>query len=374
MLFISCDAQAPNRACDPTQARGGCSVGQKCALNPEGSPSCFPEEEEERGYGDICEHEAQCAPSLSCVRVARLSRCLPICKLNREDRDQDCLRTTTVGEPIAGSEYARCVARIPQQDDLGLCVPPCRPWEPGDCALAGAEGRRVACALEPLLPYTVCARSGDALENTPCGAAERCEEGLSCVMDGGIHRCVELYPESASCPPGTAGVMTLTESDPWSTDANRSEAYQSCWPCVSLPRLSLTLPPYRACLSPARAPSLCSESEPCSCASWGGHPLSLEAPLDDRVLTQLRERFGLGASLWTSAVMVPAEGAEEAGGEAAEALEAWRWASGAPVDPELWTEGEPREGRCAGLSLRSGLLQARGCEEPLFTLCFLGDE
>ena len=75
-------------------------------------------------------------------------------------------------------------------------------------------------------------------------------------------------------------------------------------------------------------------------------------------LDQLQSLLGAESLVWVGATW------EE---------DAWRWPSGAFVDPVLWAEGEPRDGFCAALSLQSGALESRDCDDALSLLCLEGN-
>ena len=349
----ACDPQAPYRACDPSKARGGCAVGEKCALAPSGLSRCYPvAENETRPLGALCEDPRQCALGLSCVELNQVSRCLPICKLNRALGESGCLRRDEAGEAIGGSEYARCLSSLPQQDDLGLCALPCRPWVTEDCALDPERPEAFSCALDAQAPYALCAPTGTAREGASCGSELRCEAGLSCQRDGDLFRCAKLQDFETACPDETQSVRTQGAIDPWS-----GYPYQACWSCARLPHLDPTLSSYRLCQRPSQAPSRCAPGTYCRCESWDGRPLTFEDAPRRALLDQLRSLLGAEHSVWVGATR------EE---------ETWRWPSGDFVDPALWAEGEPREGLCAALSLQSGGLESRDCDDALSLLCLEG--
>lgn len=379
------------RRCEPA-SNTGCEAGRACAVDEAGTPRCYaltvalPE-------GAACDGPGVCAAGLGCVNLFGVSRCLRFCDTQdpyeaacaeqlspvealsfpaREDEDGDgilnfrdnCPSTINRSQADADgdgegdacdpcpkslrvlkdgrhevcrhpfSDQARCLARLPDRADIGLCLLPCAPGG-DDCP----EG--MSCRLFNGLEYATCgpafidgAQTGEA-----CGPAKPCAQGLACVAFGPDHLCRAL--RGPLCPLGT-----LRAAVPNAWDPLTQSPYYFCEPCQPLGPLEGAW--WQVCATRLRA-------DAAACDGPRQAPMHVASR---RAAETASARLPPDARLWTSARRT--------------GVDAWRWADGQAVSAADWAEGEPTTaGACAALSVEG--LHAVDCAAIVWPLCGLPD-
>ena len=343
--------------CKPTASKSGCDPGEKCAVALDGRPTCYADDSAGSAEGDLCGAPDACASGLGCVETFGLSRCLRFCDPDLAGGSSDPCSTSAGDDPY--NRVARCVARIPSQTQIGLCVPPCDLATGGGCR----EKDAVVCLLPLGVPYAMCGRTlgqGAAESGGACGATRPCASGV-CQRRGNGAVCRDAV--NGACPSGSREVVVPDSADPLASD----EPYRVCEPCAVLGKLGERW--NQVCFTIAAGVSDAAAS--CSADAAG----LLRVDTVDDTTELLAQLDALGDKPWFDGVN-DSLGPDESGfwtRAVRTGAGDWIWfGSEDPVDPGLWAPGEPSAGTQGALLGLDGRLRAVTAEALGFPMCTLG--
>lgn len=340
LLLAACGEGSTSRECEPVDGTG-CRAGRHCAVDATGRPRCLPPGQ--AAEGELCDAPEACGEGLGCVRVFGVPRCVRFCRPVPANRPDPC----AAAQPAAPG---RCLAALPVNDDIGVCVPACHPAE---VAVECPGG--LTCALSPQVGQGVCATPGEVPLDAPCGPSARCAVGLVCTARDDAHVCRRSADVDGACDD-----PLRPEPIPDLRDPVRDRDYSACVPCAALGRFPLGGGPstHLACYA---AEDREAAAERCATeqTAAGGGELARLTGLDAATQTAaVAASTGLvlpeDALLWTAA--------ERTG-------EGWRWPDGAPVTGLEWASMDG--GDCAALEAATGRLRAVDCGAPAHALCQL---
>lgn len=219
LISLSCDQTTPSRVCEPGEQRG-CRSDQHCTLDARGTPQCASIPTSPLSSHEACEQSNQCAMGSACVSLFGATRCSPMCAadLSQVEADLQC---------EAQIEHSRCLARLPDRPEIGFCISPCTLSD--EASRDRQCGASNSCALSASIPFSVCQASGEVNQNEVCGANQICESGLSCIQNGMISRCKELWVGSTSLEDQNCSEGEISFLSPWARDPLSGGAYLSCW-------------------------------------------------------------------------------------------------------------------------------------------------
>lgn len=228
LAVVGCGEASTERECEPVSG-DGCPSALECAVDPEGRPRCVTPGD--GAEGDLCDDPAACAAGLGCVEVLGVARCVRFCAPGSADDPEPCARDQR-GVGVARhplSESARCVAALPVNDDIGVCLLPCHPATPVvDCP----EG--LTCGLSVVAGQGVCTSAGPASRGQSCGPDAACDVGLVCVPRGAEQVCRVPADLDGGCPDGTRATRVAEVRDPV-----RDADYAACEPCSVVGRFPI---------------------------------------------------------------------------------------------------------------------------------------
>ena len=347
--------------CNPTSTKSDCDPGEKCAVAVNGRPTCYADDGGGTAEGESCAAADECAVGLGCVETFGVSRCLRFCDPDEAGGADDPCYATAGDDRI--NSLARCVARLPSQTQIGICVPPCDLANGDGCPAKDA----VRCLLPLGVPYAMCGRvlgQGTAGAGEACGATRPCGTGV-CMRRGNGAVCRE---SASSCSSGSRSVVV-----PDSTDPLADAEYQVCEPCAVLGQLGERW--NQVCFMLAAgvtdAASLCSgdaagllriESTEDAAKLLEQYRAVGETPWFDGIGESLEPGevvSGTPIGFWTRAVR------DDAGD--------WIWfGSEDPVDDALWADNEPSVDGVGAQFGIDGRLTAVAADALGFPMCTLG--
>ena len=251
LLFTwGCTKGSLARECEPS-AQVGCAEGERCTLNEEGTPSCRPSNLEGRQEGERCEQSESCSDGLACLSLFGVPQCARFCALDQS-------QTLADAQCADGSPYARCLARLPERADIGVCITPCDPFDRGGELSTCDTEQGVTCGVQADLPFFVCVPEGSQGVYERCDPSSACEQGLLCLEEGDERRCIPPLPSGEACPP------ELLARVAYRYDLISDGVISACWPSVSVPQSLLRDIRYRLTLASASTEGersdLCAES------------------------------------------------------------------------------------------------------------------
>jgi len=254
LLSVSgCTEGSQARECEPS-LQVGCGEGERCTLNEEGAPSCRPSNSEGAQEGERCEQSEGCVDGLACLSLSAVPQCARFCALDQggELADAQCAE---------GSPYARCLAKLPERADIGVCVTPCDPFDRGGELLICDDDQGAKCGVHVDLPFLICVPKGQQGTHERCDSSAPCEQGLLCLREGDEQRCVHPLPPGEACPSELLKREAHGYYDPLS-----GGVIEACWPSVSVPQSLFIDLRYRLTLASVST----QEERSAVCAEWGG--------------------------------------------------------------------------------------------------------
>lgn len=355
-VLLSACGTTDQQECNPTAVKTRCDPGQKCAVDAGARPRCYADDGGGTAEGEACETPDECARGMGCIDVFGVSRCARFCDPDDIDGSSDPCTAGAADDRF--SEGARCVARLPSQTAIGICVPPCELGTNAGCP--AADG--VRCLLPLGVPYAICGTTPGkrtVAAGAACGATAPCDIGV-CLRRGNGAVCREAAP-AEGCGDGE-----LTEQVPDSSDPLASNApYEVCAPCAVLGKVGERWNQVCFTLGATAAGAAG------ACLADDAGLLRVDTAADaQQVVEQLAT---VRQTPWWDPSGDPL-GPDEVGfwTRARRTAAGWVWhGSEDPVDPALWADGTPpATGDSAVLRLDGALHLPR--QGGAFPMCSLG--
>ena len=242
---------ATERACEPG-LQSGCSQGEHCSLNAQGTPICLSLPSSPLQINERCESSDECISGSGCIQLLGETRCSLFCSLERLQEESDEYCQDRLGN---GSQ---CMLSILGREEIGICSVPCnveQTYLPNaqdqfvditeDLTAQSCLGNE-SCSVPIGLPYATCQISGELVPEDLCGINRTCRQGLSCVRNGGLARCKEVYL-SSRCEP-----QEIETTIQYARDPITGNAYHTCWSDIALQAVDLSGIHYRLMLKNQR--------------------------------------------------------------------------------------------------------------------------
>ncbi len=156
--------------CKLVSPQCGCDAGDACTVNGSGERACGPAGT--ATVGQACNATTGCAAGTACIGYGpALNSCSAFC-----DTDADC--------EAPGGLCAITVGAIP---GVTFCSANCDLIASAGCELPG-----LSCQFgvrDGTDPFTLCAPSGDGVQDTPCTETSECAPGFLCLQTQVDERC-----------------------------------------------------------------------------------------------------------------------------------------------------------------------------------------
>ncbi len=356
LLLCACGTTSQDEECSPLSRN--CAPGEKCAVDEEGTPRCYPSREGEAEEGEQCTEPSGCGPGLGCVDSFGVTACLRFCDPDREDA---CAIGATPGDTF--SERAECIAVV--GNGVGVCVRPCDLATGAGCAAdPDPEAGPVRCVLPFGVPYAVCSRFPPDSEGrlpksgAACGATAPCFEGV-CVRRGEGAVC--RAAAESGCADGERAFDLASSADPLAGGA----PYLLCEPCALLGDVGGRWQTTCFTLQPdaVEAAQACARDDAAllrfATPEEGAEIAALAGALDPGLFTDgMPDSLGPDETgLWTAAVRTE---------------DGWRWGEGGePVADALFEGGAPPAGAEQAVLRLDGKLYGAGESGGAFPACTL---
>jgi hypothetical protein len=156
--------------CKLVSPQCGCEAGEACSVDGSGQRACLPAGT--AALGQACDASTGCAAGAACIGYGpTLNSCSAFC-----DTDADC-------EPPGGL----CTISVGAIPGVTFCSANCDLVSSTGCELAG-----LSCQFgvrDATDPFTLCAPSGNGVQDTPCTETSECAPGFLCLQTQVDERC-----------------------------------------------------------------------------------------------------------------------------------------------------------------------------------------
>lgn len=236
ILCLACSSDDADQVCRP-ELQTGCPETAFCTITTTGSSVCIETELGRLSEGDICESfesindaatitAGVCAPGMACVQDGDLARCLVLCDA-AADAVNAC-QVQGVERHVYGAQ-SRCVMRVADRPEIGLCKLPCFF---GGSGMAGGCPEGTTCGLRPDDRQAQCLVDGETEIGGACSPNCMCSAGLVCVpgTHGGACRSAQTVSgcgDTHFLGEVNGSVDPLVQSD-------EGQAYAYCTRCTPL--------------------------------------------------------------------------------------------------------------------------------------------
>ena len=224
---VGCDRISTQRECEPGQLQG-CNADQHCTLDDQLIPFCAPLSPDPLPLNAPCIQSQECGLNAGCVSVDGRARCMAFCSTERSliDSQRECVERAGQG--------AACLYEVPDRPEIGLCTTPCRLDGATETSMNSECFEALSCALTYDLPFATCVTPGSAQLGEQCGVHNHCAAQLSCVLNGTISRCQQVWtstPDAVAmrCDDDQVALAVREARDPIS-----GQAYYACWSDIAL--------------------------------------------------------------------------------------------------------------------------------------------
>lgn len=216
---ISCQSMSIERVCEPG-LQTGCASDQMCTVDKEGRPLCLPISIDPIPLGAPCQRSDDCQEGAGCLMYLGRPQCRAFCSI---ESNQTAGNLTCIERLGVGSE---CSLALFEREEIGVCTAPCdlRPYEVNidlDSERMCPEG--LSCSLPLGEPQASCVIPGEQRRGERCSLEEKCDDGLSCILEGGFARCERVSVGVQDCGNGE-----VNRALRWARDPFTGDSYTAC--------------------------------------------------------------------------------------------------------------------------------------------------